>query len=250
MKTVGIYATSVSGILVMASSILILAILCQLSIGECFSLGQVLRVTNLTHSIQPVLNRTKAYIARTLYKETTLENFTYTLNDDTDNSTNSSLSFRSSEQVDCLGLGKLVARTLEFFFKSQPNGTRALDVQFLLSSRNQPQRVRVVLGRQFGLEWADFKIERRTVIIVHGFLSHSQEIWIKNMEQALLDWVNENQLLSHSQLTIILHYIIRYITLHQDDVNVVVIDWSAGGNTWNYYKAAVNTKVVGYQISK
>lgn len=36
----------------------------------------------------------------------------------------------------------------------------------------------------------------------------------------------------------------------QDDVNVVVIDWSAGGNTWNYYKAAVNTKIVGYQISK
>lgn len=36
----------------------------------------------------------------------------------------------------------------------------------------------------------------------------------------------------------------------QGDVNVVVVDWSAGGNTWNYYKAAVNTKIVGYQISK
>lgn len=36
----------------------------------------------------------------------------------------------------------------------------------------------------------------------------------------------------------------------QRDVNVVVVDWSAGGNTWNYYKAAINTKIVGYQISK
>lgn len=36
----------------------------------------------------------------------------------------------------------------------------------------------------------------------------------------------------------------------QDDVNVVIIDWSAGGNTWNYYKAAVNTRIVGYQVSK
>lgn len=30
----------------------------------------------------------------------------------------------------------------------------------------------------------------------------------------------------------------------------MVIDWSAGGNTWNYYKAVVNTRIVGYQISQ
>jgi len=83
--------------------------------------------------------------------------------------------------------------------------------------------VQVVLGEQFGLEWTDFKVERRTVIIVHGFLSHGQETWIRDMEEALLEW---------------------------DDVNVVIIDWSAGGNTWNYYKAAVNTRIVGYQVAK
>lgn len=49
----------------------------------------------------------------------------------------------------------------------------------------------------------------------------------------------------------ILHGIILYyFYCIQDDVNVVVVDWSAGGNTWNYYKAAVNTRIVGYQISK
>ncbi|KAG5339915.1 LIPP lipase, partial [Acromyrmex charruanus] len=120
-------------------------------------------------------------------------------------------------------MGKTVATTLEWFFRSKPNGSDALDVQFLLSSRKQPRRVQVVLGEQFGLEWTDFKIERRTVIIVHGFLSHGQETWIRDMEKALLEW---------------------------GDVNVVIIDWSAGSNTWNYYKAAVNTRIVGYQLSK
>lgn len=30
----------------------------------------------------------------------------------------------------------------------------------------------------------------------------------------------------------------------------MVVDWSAGGNTWNYYKAAINTKIIGYQIAR
>lgn len=33
-------------------------------------------------------------------------------------------------------------------------------------------------------------------------------------------------------------------------MNVVVVDWSSGGNTWNYYKAAINTRIVGYQIAR
>ncbi|XP_015430256.1 PREDICTED: pancreatic lipase-related protein 2-like [Dufourea novaeangliae] len=127
-----------------------------------------------------------------------------------------------SNQVDCFGLGKTVAATLELFFISKPNGTNALDVQFLLSSRNQPQRVQVMIGKQFGLEWTDFQAERKTVLIVHGFLSHGGESWISDMEKSFLKW---------------------------GDVNVVVVDWSTRGNTWNYYKAAVNTRVVGYQIA-
>ncbi|KAK2581221.1 hypothetical protein KPH14_008019 [Odynerus spinipes] len=127
------------------------------------------------------------------------------------------------KEVDCLGLGKTVANALAWFFAGKANGTNALSVRFFLSSRKQPNRVQVYIGKQFGLEWTDFKTERRTIIIVPGFLSHGEERWIIDMEKAFLKW---------------------------DDVNVVVVDWSAGGNTWNYYKAAINTKVVGYQISK
>ncbi|CAL7952504.1 unnamed protein product [Xylocopa violacea] len=128
-----------------------------------------------------------------------------------------------SNQVDCFGLGKTLARLMEWFFLNNPNGTNAPDVKLLLSSRKQPQRVQVIIGRQFGLEWTDFQIERRTIVIVHGFLSHGQQSWISEMEKAFLQW---------------------------GDVNVVIVDWSAAGSTWNYYKAAVNTRVVGYQIAR
>ncbi|XP_076162336.1 phospholipase A1 isoform X2 [Ptiloglossa arizonensis] len=156
-----------------------------------------------------------------IYYSTNLSNFIYTLSN-----SSSFIDTRKepkSNQVDCFGLGKTLAATLEWFFMSKPNGTNALDVQFFLSSRKQPQRVRVMIGKQFGLEWTDFQIERKTIIIVHGFLSHGQQTWISDMAHSFLQW---------------------------NDVNCITVDWSNGGNTWNYYKAAVNTRVVGYQIAR
>lgn len=97
--------------------------------------------------------------------------------------------YLKSGQVDCFGLGKTLATTLEWFFMSKPNGTNALDVEFSLSSRKQTQRVQVMIGKQFGLEWTDFRIERRTIVIVHGFLSHGQQEWIRDMEKSFLQWV-------------------------------------------------------------
>ncbi|XP_011867463.1 PREDICTED: pancreatic triacylglycerol lipase-like [Vollenhovia emeryi] len=200
--------------------ILAFAIFYQFSTDECFRPHVA---TNVIQLLEHAPNKTTLVTkAAPLFNETTLTNFTYTLFTRVDNTSELSQAAQQP-QVDCLGLGKRVAATLDWFFRSKPNGSDALDVQFLLSSRKQPRRVHVVLGEQFGLEWTDFRIERRTVIIVHGFLSHGQETWIRDMERAFLEW---------------------------DDVNVVVIDWSAGGNTWNYYKAAVNTRIVGYQVSK
>lgn len=44
-------------------------------------------------------------------------------------------------------------------------------------------------GSQFGLEWVDFKPERKTVMIVHGFMSHSNASWVLDMTSAFLEWV-------------------------------------------------------------
>lgn len=116
-----------------------------------------------------------------------LSNFTYTWIDKTHADL---IDYKSdNREVDCFGLGKTIATALAWFFSDKANGSKMLDVKFLLSSRNQPNRVQVYIGKQFGLEWTDFKIERRTIIIVHGFLSHSNEKWITEMEKAFLKWV-------------------------------------------------------------
>lgn len=127
---------------------------------------------------------------------------------------------RQSHLVDCFGLGTTIATALEWFLMASPD---TLQVQFFLSSRKQPQRVKVMIGEQFGLEWTDFKVERRTIMIIHGFLVDANEPWIIDLEQSYLRW---------------------------GDVNVIIVDWGVGGSTWNYYKAAVNSKLVGYQISR
>lgn len=181
--------------------VLALVVLNGFSIEECFCL-------NVTQPVRDVSNRT-VHVANVapLSNETTLRNFTYTLSTHVSNRggfANSSLDLPEPTEVDCFGLGKRIAMVLEGFFMSAPNGSRALDVQFFLSSKKQPRRVQVVLGEQFGLEWTDFRMERRTVIIVHGFLSHGNLAWIQEMEKALLEWVSYRSRF-HSERTFIPH---------------------------------------------
>ncbi|XP_044018533.1 pancreatic triacylglycerol lipase-like [Aphidius gifuensis] len=129
----------------------------------------------------------------------------------------------NDSHIDCFGFGKTVSQILEWYFKKNSESLNYLDVKFYLTSSKFTHRNLVIVGDQFGLDWTDFKIQRKTIIIVHGFLTNHDEKWISEMENAFLKW---------------------------DDVNVVVVDWSAHGNTWNYYKAVVNAKTVSQEIVK
>jgi len=182
----------------MVSIILVLVVFWQLSIKECFCLKH-LDMKNEIQSHRYILNRTNTIKLRavntvSLFNETTLANFTFVVPIYARNSSEfyrQDISENEEEtQVDCFGLGSGVARILEKILRSNPNGSDALDVRFFLTSREHPHPAQVVLGDQFGLEWTDFKIERRTIIIVHGFLSNGQETWVNNLEKALLGWVN------------------------------------------------------------
>lgn len=92
-------------------------------------------------------------------------------------------------QVDCFGLGASIANGFDWLFQPGGSQTHQLGVQFFLTSRNHPHRVLVLTGNQFGLEWTDFKIERKTIIIVHGFLSDGEMSWLQDMDQAFRLWV-------------------------------------------------------------
>ncbi|XP_050553608.1 uncharacterized protein LOC118262291 [Spodoptera frugiperda] len=122
--------------------------------------------------------------------------------------------------VDCFGLGTL-SRQIVSLFNMRPDSSDEVNTHFYFSSRTMPTRMQVFPGSQFGLEWVDFKPNRKTVMIIHGFMSHSNASWVNDMTKAFLEWA---------------------------DVNVIAVDWSGGGNTWKYWRAVANTRRVGSDI--
>lgn len=126
------------------------------------------------------------------------------------------------DQVDCFGLGSLTEQ-LPWLFNMAPDTSEKVNTHFYFTSRKQPSRVQVLPGEQFGLEWVDFNPKRRTVVIIHGFMSHSNASWVHDMTRAFLEW---------------------------GDVNVIAVDWSRGGNTWKYWRAVANTRRVGSDATR
>lgn len=96
----------------------------------------------------------------------------------------------SEVEVDCFGLGSTFANILLWFFKQQEKNIIPWFTTFYLRSRTKSHRDKVLIGDQFGLQWTDFDIRRKTIVIVHGFLSNGNEDWIRDMEDAFLLWVS------------------------------------------------------------
>ncbi|XP_031783896.1 pancreatic triacylglycerol lipase [Nasonia vitripennis] len=128
---------------------------------------------------------------------------------------------RNNVTLNCFGLPiKLFADAVKKMFMQE---TKAKDVRFYFASRSQPDYVTVLVDDDFSLRETDFDITRPTVVITHGFMSSGKESWLKEMKDAFLKL---------------------------DDVNVIVVDWQKGSNTWNYFSAAISTRIVGLQIAK
>ncbi|XP_029678189.1 uncharacterized protein LOC115244579 [Formica exsecta] len=62
-----------------------------------------------------------------------------------------------------------------------------------------------------------------TIVIVHGFGSHCQHLWVYDMRSALMSI---------------------------QDCNIVCVDWGPGSAVPNYVRAAANTRLVGRQLAK
>ncbi|XP_043289456.1 pancreatic triacylglycerol lipase-like [Venturia canescens] len=128
-----------------------------------------------------------------------------------------------AESTNCSDMNSVISRGLKWMFANKVDLKKAVKLRVYLSTRKQTNRFEAFANDKFNLEKSDFNIERRTVVIVHGFLNSASESWIKKLEEAFLLW---------------------------GDVNVLVVDWSAVGKTINYYKAAIMTRVVGFEIAR
>lgn len=103
----------------------------------------------------------------------------------------SKASVRDARDVDCFGFGATSARVLElFYYKLHDHSMDEKKIQFYLTTRLNRGRSKIVSVDKMNLKKIGFNIQRRTIIIVHGFLSHGRETWIREMEKALLLWVN------------------------------------------------------------
>ncbi|CAB3220913.1 unnamed protein product [Arctia plantaginis] len=130
---------------------------------------------------------------------------------------------RPVQSVGCFGVGGFMIRAINSLFSLnlRPSSSDDINTHFYFSSRKMNFRVQVFPGPQFGIESVDFDANRKTVMIVHGFMSYSGADWVINMTEAYLNW---------------------------EDVNVIAVDWSGGSNTFKYWRAVANTRTVGRDI--
>lgn len=95
---------------------------------------------------------------------------------------------KKNNSLNCLGLRiGFVINIVERAFKQ----TQAEDVRFYFYSRDQPVRVRVHVKDDFNLDAIHFRIDRKTIIICHGFMSNGQEQWVTDMKDAFLKLVSQ-----------------------------------------------------------
>ncbi|KAJ8676697.1 hypothetical protein QAD02_012484 [Eretmocerus hayati] len=123
---------------------------------------------------------------------------------------------------DCFGLGSEHAREFESWLKGNKNSSSDVKVKFFINSRSLSHRVKVNDVSDIQSAKVDFKADRDTFVIVHGYLSSGEVDWVIEMEEAFLKW---------------------------GDVNTIAVDWSDQHFALDYLKVARSTEKVGNQLA-
>ncbi|XP_049802420.1 pancreatic triacylglycerol lipase-like [Schistocerca nitens] len=118
------------------------------------------------------------------------------------------------QAVDCLGLSATTNSLLRNFFRPQTN--EKVNTRFYLYNRANKTPVEISADERLN----NFSHRNGTIVIVHGFLSSSQEEWVQNMAEAFFD---------------------------KEDVNVIAVDWTG---SWQYWQAVANTRVAAAEIAR
>ena len=94
---------------------------------------------------------------------------------------------RKPGTLNCLGIPSTIfANAVEHLFTDT---TKAQDVRFYFYSRDQAENITIHANDKFKLTNINYKTNRDTVVIVHGFMSSGQEDWVRAMKDAFLELV-------------------------------------------------------------
>lgn len=95
------------------------------------------------------------------------------------------------DQVNCSSLGGILTKIMQWFFKGEKSPQAPLHVTFNLYTRTESnKKYQIFMGDKFSLDNTNFRIDRKTVFIIHGFWTNSDETWIKKMKDAYLEYVS------------------------------------------------------------
>jgi len=111
-----------------------------------------------------------------------------------------------------------LSRPLNLF----PLERKIINTEFHLVTRDNRRHRKLDLSSRRKVREAGFGANRKTKIIIHGFLDHGDVEWIQDMANALVS---------------------------KENVNVIIIDWR-GGSLPMYSQAAANTRLVGLEVAR
>ncbi|XP_057318014.1 pancreatic lipase-related protein 2-like [Microplitis mediator] len=99
-----------------------------------------------------------------------------------------------------------------------------INTSFKLYTNDNPSEGQLlVASKNSSSKGSSFDPKRKTKFIIHGFMDSSQNNWIKDLK---------NELLQH------------------DDYNIIIVDWAGGSLLLlQYFQAVANTRLVGLEIA-
>ncbi|XP_004448089.1 pancreatic triacylglycerol lipase [Dasypus novemcinctus] len=111
----------------------------------------------------------------------------------------------------------IVQRPLKIF----PWAPEDVNTRFLLYTNENPNNFQRLIADKATIEGSNFKTDRKTRFIIHGFIDKGEENWLSNMCKNFFQVEN---------------------------VNCICVDWKDGGRT-EYTQASQNTRIVGAEIA-
>ncbi|KAK9878125.1 hypothetical protein WA026_021142 [Henosepilachna vigintioctopunctata] len=128
---------------------------------------------------------------------------------------------RCYDELGCLNITRswfhLINRPLNIF----PLPRFVINTRFILYTRANPNEGAAIRPNSESLTDTIFQSEKKTKVIIHGFIDTILANWVKDMK---------DELLKH------------------DDVNVILVDW-AGGSLPLYTQATANTRLVALELA-
>ncbi|XP_012873228.1 PREDICTED: pancreatic triacylglycerol lipase-like [Dipodomys ordii] len=111
--------------------------------------------------------------------------------------------------------------TVERPLKMLPWSPKVINTRFLLYTNENPSKYKDVTADASSIRNSNFKTNRKTRFIIHGFTDKGEENWLSNMCKNMLQ---------------------------VESVNCICVDWKGGSRT-GYTQATQNTRVVGAEVA-